>query len=75
MLVRDLSDGPSDLGSSTPSELGGLAAPLLLIASLARFWGLKHKCRYRWVVDSKQAAIATVTITTRISHQLRRAPD
>jgi hypothetical protein len=47
-----------------------LAAPLLL---LAKVWGLKHKCRYRWVVNSK-AAISQVTITTRVSHSLRRAP-
>jgi hypothetical protein len=75
MLVRDLSTGHVIWDPQhQPSELCGLAAPLLLIASLARFWGLKHKCQYRWIVDSK-AAIATVTVTTRISHQLRRAPD
>ena len=62
------------MGSSTRSELGGLAAPLFLVACLARLWGLKHKCRYRWVVDSK-AAISQVTITTRVSHRLRRAPE
>ena len=67
-------DGPSEIGSSTRSELGGFAAPLLLVVSLARLWGLKHKCRYRWLVDSK-AAISQVRITTRVSHQLRRAPD
>ena len=67
-------DGPPEMGSSTRSELGGLAAPLFLVVALARFWGLKHKCRYRWIVDSK-AAISKVTVVTRVSHQLRRAPD
>jgi hypothetical protein len=67
-------DGPHEIGSSTRSELGGLAAPLFLVVALARFWGLKHKCRYRWIVDSK-AAISQVKVTTRVSHQLRRAPD
>jgi hypothetical protein len=67
-------DGPADMGSSTRSELGGLAGPLLLVVSLARLWGLKHKCRYRWLVDSK-AAISQVKITTRVSHQLRRTPN
>ena len=67
-------DGPHEMGSSTRSELGGLAAPLFLVVALARFWGLKHKCRYRWITDSK-AAISKVTVVTRVSHQLRRAPD
>lgn len=35
-------DGPHEIGSSTRSELGGFTAPLLLITSLARHWGLKH---------------------------------
>ena len=67
-------DGPKEISSSTRSELSGLAAPLLLVTCLARFWGLKHKCRYSWVVDSI-AAISTVKITTRVSRKLRRAPD
>jgi hypothetical protein len=67
-------DGPQEEGTSTRSELGGLTAPLFLVVSLARIWGLKHKCRYRWLVDSK-AAISQVTITTRVSRQLRRAPN
>jgi hypothetical protein len=56
-------DGSPDMGSSTRSELGGLAAPLFLVACLARLWVLKHKCRYNWIVDSK-VAISKVTITT-----------
>ena len=41
-----LVDGPPETASSTRTELGGYAAPLLLFAAIARFWGLKHKCRY-----------------------------
>jgi hypothetical protein len=67
-------DGPMEEGSSTRSELGGLTAPLFMVVCLARLWGLKHKCRYRWMVDSR-AAISQVKITTRVSHQLRRAPN
>jgi hypothetical protein len=31
-------DGPSEVGSSTRSELGGFTAPLFLATALARFW-------------------------------------
>ncbi|KAI2494260.1 hypothetical protein MHU86_20278 [Fragilaria crotonensis] len=40
-------DGPFELASSTRSELGGLAASLLLIVGIARFWGLRHKASIR----------------------------
>ena len=43
---------------------GFYAAPLLLIAAIARFWGLCHRCRYRWIVDS-QAAISKVILVSR----------
>ncbi|KAI2501852.1 hypothetical protein MHU86_12617 [Fragilaria crotonensis] len=56
-------DGPPEISSSTRSELGGFAAPLLLIAAVARFWGLRHRCRYRWIVDS-QCAITKVKLVT-----------
>jgi hypothetical protein len=36
-------DGPLELGTSTRSELGGLAAPLLLVAAVSRFWGGLHQ--------------------------------
>ncbi|KAI2500344.1 hypothetical protein MHU86_14152 [Fragilaria crotonensis] len=48
-------DGPFELASSTRSELGGLAASLLLIVGIARFWGLRHKASIRWYADSKSA--------------------
>jgi len=67
-------DGPFDIANSTRSELGGIAAPLLLCASLARYWGLAHRCRYKWLTDSK-AAISRVTFITRRSSQPRRYPD
>jgi ribonuclease HI len=67
-------DGPFDISHSTRSELGGLTAPLLLVQSLAKFWGLNHKCRYRWLTDSK-AAISRVTIITTPNFSPRRYPD
>ena len=56
--------GPPETASSARSELGGYAAPLLLIAAIARFWGRRHRCQYRWIVDS-QAAISNVILVTR----------
>lgn len=67
-------DGPTDIANSTRSELGGLTCPLLLCASLARYWGLSHRCRYSWCTDSK-AAISKVTFVTRVSYHPRRYPD
>jgi ribonuclease HI len=67
-------DGPTDISNSTRSELGGLVAPLLLCTSLAAFWGLRHRCRYRWATDS-QAAISKVQFITRPSKRLSKAPE
>ena len=51
------------MGSSTRSELGGFTAPLLLVTTLARYWGLQHRCQFSWTTDSK-SAITKVTIYT-----------
>jgi hypothetical protein len=67
-------DGPFDITSSTRSELGGLIAPLLLCVSLAAHWGLRHKCRIRWLTDSK-AAISRVEFLTRRFHRTTKAPE
>ena len=67
-------DGPHEIGSSTRSELGGFTAPLLLITSLARHWGLKHRCKFRWLADS-QVAINRVTFVTRKDYRPTKQPD
>lgn len=67
-------DGPYDTANSTRSELGGFTAPLLLCASLARFWGMSHRCRYTWLTDSK-VAISRVQMITRPTNQPSRYPD
>jgi hypothetical protein len=48
-------DGDYSSESSTRSELYGITAPVLLLSSLHRFWGTKHRSRYRWLCDSKSA--------------------
>jgi hypothetical protein len=68
-------DGPFDISHSTRSELGGLTAPLLLVTSLAKFWGLQHKCRYKWLTDSKAAISKVTLITTSKTSSSRRYPD
>ena len=67
-------DGPGDIANSTRCELGGITAPLLLCASLARFWGLSHRCCYQWTTDSK-AAISKVTFITRKTSQPQQFPN
>ena len=67
-------DGPRDIANSTRSELGGLTAPMLLCFSLANFWGLRHKCRLRWLTDSK-AAISRVEFIIGSSKCVRKTPE
>ena len=55
--------GPIELGTLTRSELGGCAAPLLLVAALSKFWGLSHRCKFYWVVDSSSAISKVKTVT------------
>jgi ribonuclease HI len=56
-------DGPYEVGSSTRSELGGFTAPLLLVNILSKYWGIRHRCEFQWLTDSK-AAISKVKIYT-----------
>jgi hypothetical protein len=67
-------DGPIDIGSSTQSELGGFTAPLLLITMIARHWGLRHRCKFRWLVDSR-IAINQVIFTIRKDYRPTKQPD
>ena len=48
-------DGDYRSASSTRSELYGIAAQVLLLASLKRFWGTPHRAHYSWVCDSQSA--------------------
>jgi hypothetical protein len=48
-------DGDYSSASSTRSELYGVAAPVVLIASLRHFWGTMHRAQYSWLCDSKSA--------------------
>ena len=38
------------------------------------YWGLNHRCRYKWITDSK-AAISKVTYITTTGFSPRRYPD
>ena len=68
-------DGPIDIGSSTRSELGGFTGgPLLLVTILARFWGLRHKCKFKWLVDSK-IAFNRVQLVTSNDYRPAKQPD
>jgi hypothetical protein len=55
-------------------ELGGYAAPLLFLPLLTTMWGCRHKCRLRWVTDSK-AAIAKVSHSKPAAFHRRKQPD
>ena len=48
-------DGPLDSASSTRCELGGLVAPLLLMALVCNKFGALPTAGLRWVTDSKCA--------------------
>ena len=68
-------DGPFELSTSTRSELGGYAAPLLLVAAISRFWwGMLQRCKFRWIVDST-SAISKVQMLTRPGARPRCQPN
>jgi hypothetical protein len=62
------------IGTSTRSEMGGFAAPFLLVVAISRFWGLFHRCKFRWVVDSS-AVISKVGMATRPGARPRSQPN
>ncbi|KAI2498313.1 hypothetical protein MHU86_16183 [Fragilaria crotonensis] len=53
-------DGFVSTESSTRSELAGCASSLLLITIISRMWGLRHRCSFCWITDSR-AAISRIT--------------
>lgn len=63
-------DCPRDVAISTRCEIAGFAAPMILLTLLARHWGTKYKCKFRWVCDSK-AALSNVNKHTK-GHDHRR---
>ena len=67
-------DGPIETESSTRSELFGFAAPMLIIDQLSKWWGITHRCKFRWLVDS-QAAIKQVKDIRRKATLPRYQPD
>jgi hypothetical protein len=67
-------DGPFDSANSTCCEIGGCAAPLLLITVIAKYWGIRHRCKLHWIVDSK-AAISKVLVNIRPGATPCRQPN
>ncbi|KAI2497423.1 hypothetical protein MHU86_17081 [Fragilaria crotonensis] len=67
-------DGPRDTSSSTRSELCGYASALLQLTTLSKLWNKRHRCKFRWIVDSK-AAIQRVLRHTRHGRPQRKQPN
>jgi hypothetical protein len=68
-------DGPFDTANSTRCELAGYAASILFLSLFQQLWGCRHKCKIRWVTDSK-SAIAKVTHHQHVSPSRRhKQPD
>lgn len=68
-------DGPHDTATSTRSELCGIASALLLIASVARNWGLRHRCSFRIITDSRSALAKIRHILKRHGLESRQPPE
>jgi hypothetical protein len=68
-------DGPIDTSSSTKSELGGCASSLLFLTSLSAFWGIRHRCSFRWYTDSTSAISRFKKICSRDSRSSRMPSD
>jgi hypothetical protein len=67
-------DGPYDVANSTRCELGGFAASILLLSLMQKLWGTQHKCKLRWVTDSK-AAMSNVNKALDDSRLTKRQPN
>jgi hypothetical protein len=51
----------------------GYASALLFIDHLSKFWGIRHKCNFTWICDSK-VAISRVQRFARTRHPSRQMP-
>ena len=70
--------GPVDgyTQTSTRSELAGGASSILLITSiLARMWGIRHRCSFRWLTDSKAAISRFLRYAPRQSRKAKMPDD
>ncbi|KAI2497542.1 hypothetical protein MHU86_16945 [Fragilaria crotonensis] len=68
-------DGPFNTANSTRCELGGYAASLLYLALLHSVWGKRHKCRFRWLTDSKGAIAKVQKHSNHNVHIKQRQPS
>jgi hypothetical protein len=68
-------DGPSQSHTSTRSELGGCASVLLLLTSLSKLWGTKHRCKFKWYTDSRSAISRVKKFSRYRSFRRRMPPD
>jgi ribonuclease HI len=68
-------DGPPDSHTSTRSKLGGCASALLLLTSLSKLWGTKHRCTFKWYTDSRSAISRVTKFSRRRSSRRRMPPD
>jgi hypothetical protein len=62
-------DGPNKTGSYIRSKLRGFTAPLLLVTTLAKHWGLRHRCKFRWLAESKAAINQVQTVIQKTTCQ------
>jgi hypothetical protein len=43
-------DDPFDSANLTRCEMGGLfATPMLLLTVIAKYWGIRHRCKLNWM--------------------------
>ena len=59
-------DGPFDASVSTRCEIAGCASSLLLLVSLSRFWGLRHRSIFRWSNRPSVASIGSAGEASRL---------
>jgi hypothetical protein len=68
-------DGPPNSHTSTRSELGGCASVLLLLSSLSKMWGTRHRCKFTWYTDSRSAISRVKRFSRHRSSHRRMPPD
>ncbi|KAI2501729.1 hypothetical protein MHU86_12735 [Fragilaria crotonensis] len=68
-------DGFVSAESSTRSELAGCASSLLLVTAFSRMWGLRHRCSFVWITDSKAAISRIRKYALAAQYSPARMPD
>ena len=75
VLFRCSGPVDGDTATSTRSELAGCVSSLLIIHAIARMWGIRHRCSFYWLTDSRSAISRIQRNARRTSSKATKMPN